>query len=246
VLRVWGVPTDSQLVAFLVADEHQPYLVAEFATLRVIRRQGRRLVASQAGARLRLREKSNALWIVYGPIVQAADSSLVIESLTIAPAFEGQLSRTGDDTAHGITAELLRLLSPAQLLSAIVERLQREGYWLDVAARHGDPAMSQRQRDLLNRIEHARPRQEPIDEQLVAIAQRYITLCQLGFHHPLPQLALEFGITRTQARDRIHKARQHQYLAPGQQGRATPAIGPRLKELGWSPPLPPTEQKRDK
>jgi hypothetical protein len=52
------------------------------------------------------------------------------------------------------------------------------------------------------------------------------------------QIAREFGITRAQARDRVHRARTQGYLEPGTQGRAGATIGPRLKELGWNPPHP--------
>lgn len=244
VLKAWGVPSDFELVAFPVSDEHQPELVAEFALLRVLRREGRKLVAHRAGqqARLRLKEKSNALWVVYGSIVQACDDMLVLESLSIGPAFEGQLSRRGDDVSRGITADFLRILSPARLLSASVEQLQRHGYLLDLAMdqQDGPQPMSENQRQLLERISEGRPRQAHIsDEELAEIAKRYIILVVLGCRRPLPQIALEFGITRTQARDRVHKARQRKFLGPAKPGRAIPAVGPRLKKTGWKPPLAP-------
>ena len=68
------------------------------------------------------------------------------------------------------------------------------------------------------------------------MAMRYITLYRRGLRHPLPQLAHEFGITRTQARDRIHRARQRRWLAPGTQRRAGGEPGPRLTNRGWQPP----------
>lgn len=242
VLRAWGIPSDFELVAFPVADEHRPQLVSEFAVLRVIKRQGRKLIAHQVGSgkRLRLREKGNALWIIYGSIIQASIGTLVIESLSIGPAFDDQPSRKGDDITLGITSELLRFLSPAGLLSQTAEYLQRQGHWIDVASREGAQPMPDTQRDLLQRIEHGRPRQAQIsDDQLAEIAKRFISLCVFGLRHPLPH-AREFGITRSQARDRIHKARLRKYLGPGQPGRATPTLGPRLKKTGWKPPLPPT------
>ena len=208
----------------------------------MLRRQGRKLVAHRAGQheRLRLQEKSNALWIVYGRIVQASDGKLVLESLTIGPAFEGQLSHKDDDAGYGITADFLRILSPAQLLSATVEQLQRNGYLLDLAANQfGTPPMSENQRQLLDRINKGRPRQAHVsDDELAEIAKRYITHVVAG-RRPLPQIALEFGITHTQARDRIYKARQRKYLGPTKPGRATPTPGPRLKKTGWKPPLAP-------
>ena len=41
VLQSWGVPSDFQLIAFLVNDPDSPTLLAEFAVLRVLTRQGR-------------------------------------------------------------------------------------------------------------------------------------------------------------------------------------------------------------
>lgn len=242
VLKAWGVPSDSQLVAFPVRDEEQPHLVAEFALLRVLRRQGRKLVAHRAGQhrRLRLQEKSNALWILYGGIVQASDGKLVLESVTIGPAFEGQLSREGDDAGYGITADFLRIISPTQLLSATVEQLQRNRYLLDLAAHQfRTPPMSENQRQLLDRINKGRRRQAHVsDDELAEIAKRYITHVVAG-RRPLPQIAREFGITPTQARDRIYRARQRKFLGPTKPGRASPTLGSRLKKTGWKPPLAP-------
>ena len=99
VLRAWGTPTDFQLAVYPVEEAEAPRRVAEFALLRVVKREGHKLVAGDRGTRLRLAEKSNALWIVYGSIVVATDGSLVIESLAVGPAFEDQLSREGDDIA---------------------------------------------------------------------------------------------------------------------------------------------------
>ena len=55
--------------------------------------------------------------------------------------------------------------------------------------------------------------------------------------HPLPQLAREFGITREQARDRIHKARTRGYLTKGKQGRAgaNPGRRPKSSAGTWAP-----------
>ena len=101
------------------------------------------------------------------------------------------------------------------------------------------PADPQTQRDLLDKLATAtHPRTRLTDEQLIAVAQRYLTLCQFGVRHPLPQIAKELGISRQQARDRVRKAREKHFLAAGDKGRATATIGPALKKLGWNPPLP--------
>ncbi len=105
--------------------------------------------------------------------------------------------------------------------------------------------MSQEQRDLLGKLAGAtHPRTPIIDEQLIAVAQRYIALGLYGVRYPLPVIAEEFGISREQARDRVRKARERHYLAPGEKGRATTTIGPALEKTGWQPPLPrPTTSK---
>jgi hypothetical protein len=196
-------------------------------------------VAGDKQTRLRLGEKGNALWIVYGSLATASDGSLVIESLAIGPAFEDQLGRGGDDIAHGITSQFLRLLRPAEILAACADQLQRQAYWLDETARRRGvaSAISPKQREILERIDRGRPQQPPnVDDQLAEIAKRYIVLYQRGNIRPRAQLADEFDISATQVRDRLHQARRHGYLTPGTPGRAGALPGPRLTELGWSPP----------
>jgi hypothetical protein len=232
VLQLWGTPKDFQLVVYPVPDDELPGRVAEFAILRVVKRKGSELIAGDNRTRLRLGEKSNALWIVYGSIATANNGSMVIESLAIGPAFEDQLSRPGDDIALGVTSQFLRLLSPASILAACAETLERQGYWLDRAAQAGAAPMSARQRELLAQIDKGRPRQATItDEQLAEIARRYLTLYERGNLRPRAQLAAEFGLTTTQVRDRLRKARRHGYLSPGNPGRAGAQPGPRLLGL---------------
>jgi len=237
VLQLWGVPKDFQLVVYPVPDAELPDTVAEFALLRVVKRQGRKLVAGDKQTRLRLGEKSNALWIVYGSLATASDGSLVIESLAVGPAFEDQLSREGDDIARGITSQFLRLLRPTQILAACADQLQRQAYGLDENARRRGVAspISPKQRQILERIDQDRRQPPSADDQLAEIAKRYIILYQRGNLRPRARLAEEFGISSTQVRDRLHQARRHGYLTPGTPGRAGALPGPRLTELGWSP-----------
>src|ERR1700730_14874417 len=75
VLQIWGTPKDSQLAVYLVNAPDAPGLIAEFALLRVVKREGRELVAGHKRTRLRLAEKNNALWVVYGSIAVATDGS---------------------------------------------------------------------------------------------------------------------------------------------------------------------------
>ena len=104
--EVSGKQLIESLIRLVVVDEARPELVAEFAALRVLKRRGRQLIPAPHRERLNLCEMSNSLWVVYGSIAQAADDSLVIESLNIGPALPAQLSRPGLDLAHGITSPL--------------------------------------------------------------------------------------------------------------------------------------------
>ena len=240
VLRAWGTPTDLQLAVYPVEEVEVPRRVAEFALLRVVKREGHKLVAGDRGTRLRLAEKSNALWIVHGSITVATDGSLVIESLAVGPAFEDQLSREGDDIALGISSQLLRLLSPPRILAACTERLLADGHMLNTAAAlHHTPPIPGRQYDLLDRIDQGRPQHATTsDDQLAQFAARYLTLYHRGVPRLRLQLAREFGLTTTQVRDRTNRARRRGYLTPGSKGRAGANPGPRLLERGWGPELP--------
>jgi hypothetical protein len=231
VLQLWGTPTDFQLVVYPVDDPEQSGLVGEFALLRVVKRRGSNLVAGDSNTRLRIGEKSNALWVVWGSLALATDGTLAIESLAIGPAFEGQLGRRGDDIAHGVTGQFLRLLSPPQILATCAQQLRQQGYWVDESARRAGAAspLSARHRELLQRIDHGRPRHAPIsDDQLADLARRYLDLLHQGNNRPRSQLAGEFGLTPQQVRDRLHKARRRGYLTPGTRGRASAQPGPRL------------------
>jgi hypothetical protein len=183
-----------------------------------------------------LKAKSNSLWVVYGSVITNAAGTHVIESLSIGPAFPGQLSRAADDVAHGITAALLRLISPARLLSETIEKLRRDHHALSqLEQRSGQPIMPASQREAFAKIEAGNAAQTaPSDDQIRRIAERYLTLVQHGNTHPLQQLADEFGTTRNQMRDRVHKARTNGYLSKGTAGRAGATPGPRLKN--WAPP----------
>jgi hypothetical protein len=228
VLKIWGTPKDFQLAVYLVNAPDAPGRVAEFALLRVVKREGCKLVAGDRRTRLRLAEKSNALWVVYGSIAVATDGSLVIESLAVGPAFEGQFSREGDDIAQGVTGQLLRLLRPPRVLAACAERLTADGHRLQ--------QMPDKQRDLLARIDQGRPQHAKVDDdQLAAFAGRYLTLYHRGARQLRDQLAREFGLTTIQVRDRTNQARRRGYLTPGRRGRVGANPGPRLLERGWRP-----------
>jgi hypothetical protein len=234
VLNAWGKPPDFQLAAFPVSEPEQPELVAEFAALRVLRRRGRDLTPARRSTRSSRQADPNSLWIVYGSIVTNTTGIHVIESLTIGPAFPTHPSHAADSL--GVTAPLLRLLSPARLLSETMERLRHDhAELIRLENNSAAPAMPPAQREAFARLEAGAVAQTTVsDERTKAIAECYLTHVQLGNTHPLLQLAAEFRITRDQARDRVHKARKDGYLAPGTPGRASATTGPRLKN--WNPP----------
>jgi hypothetical protein len=228
VLQAQGIPNDFWTAAYRVTDRHHPERVAEFAIGRVVTRTGGRLHPRTRGTRLNLSEASNALWIVYGALALSAHNGLVIETISVGPAYDRQFSNKNDDVARGVTNELLRLVRLPDIITKVVERLGLA------------PAPDRQLSGTVEPLKTPTAARRPLTEdELIAIAKRYLELCQLGERHPLPQLAREFGLSRSQARDRIHKARTRHYLAPGDPGRATATPGPALKELGWTPPIPP-------
>lgn len=238
VLQLWGVPADFQLVAYPVTDPDQHSRVVEFAILRVVTRRKHELVPRERHSRLRLAQLSNALWIVYGAIATATDGSLILEAVTIAPAFHDQPNRESGDIARGVTSQLLRLISPPRILAACAEQLLIHRYWLERPPEGAKP-MSDTQRELLGRIDQGRPQRARVsDDQLAAFAARYLTLYHRGAHQLRDQLAHEFGLTTIQVRDRTHQARRRGYLTPGSRGRVGADPGPRLLERGWRPELP--------
>jgi hypothetical protein len=245
VLLIWGIPADYQAKAFPVIDCNDPRLVAEFAALRRLKTRDGRPLPAERGDRGHVNEAGALLWIVYGTVIQASDGVLMIESLNIGPAFATHENRTSTNPAHTINSQLLRLISPARLLTQTVEHLQRDGYWLQAHAERGGPQLSAKQRDLIDRIDQSRPKNTVVtDEHLADLAKTYIVLCTRGLRHPLPYLARAYGITREHARDRIHQARKRGYLTPSKQGRTNHALGPRLRQLNWNPPHPHPEHRR--
>ena len=234
-LEFWGQPSGLRVEAYPVDDADQPYVLAEFAALLAVRRDRGRLVEVGRGDRLTLAELGNALWVMLGPLVRASDGSLTIGALTIGPVFDDQLSRPGD-VALGITVDLLRVVSPARILSAATAQLRQNAHWIRIAERLGKGPVPEWQREALARIEGAHLRAYVgDDDQLRALACSYLWLCQSGQRRPLPILASWFGLTREQARDQIHRARseKYQYLGPGTPGKARAEPGARLN---WRSP----------
>jgi len=212
------------LVAQLVDDPAEPEVVADFVATLLLSPDGRKLTPRR---RARAAEAPNAYWLVFGPIVEASDGSLVLGEFTFAPAWK---PRDGDDVFRGVTAPLLRLVSPATLLTQAVEYLRRSAsVWGPVSAR---------QRRAQARLEQGRvPRTRVGDDEIERLARHYITLYRQGLRRGLlPKLADDFGLTREQARDRIHRARLDGFLRPTTRGQIDATPGPRLPESTlWQP-----------
>jgi hypothetical protein len=218
--RRYGVgPT--KLHAFLVIDRSEPDVVADFVQEKVTIRSGRNLVEFSDQRKGRLTR-----WVLWGPLVESPDHVLVVGSLSIAPA----LPETDRDVkARGVTTELLRLVSPAAIVSEAL-RLLRRGEHL---SRSGEqlrgqaiPVELQRAYKRLRKLSTVASGTS--EDELRSIAERYCVLCARGLTRPLPQLAAEFGLTRDQARDRVRRARELHYLEPGRRGLAVGIPGPML------------------
>ena len=66
------------------------------------------------------------------------------------------------------------------------------------------------------------------EQEIAAIARQYIALVSGGLRRPLPQIAADFGLTREQARDRVHRARVLGYLEKSTPGKVSAQPGPKL------------------
>jgi hypothetical protein len=250
-------PRSDLLVAWLVDDE--PPLLGRFANLIVLTRQKGRLVRATATDTPRPATLVNLVWIAYGELAQTPDGALVIRSLGLAPAFgpsaTGQLEppivrpvpggsgleleplEVRPEPVLGVTAAMLRLLSPEKIVNEAVQYLRASQYRLQLGDRLGATTIDVRQTAAYKRLEQAKPRsrKRPSEDEIAAIAKRYLWLVRHGSRRPLPQLALEFGLSREQARDRVHRARDLGFLTKGSPGRAGADVGPKLLEPGTNP-----------
>jgi len=225
---IWAGGTPASAVrAIVVSDAKAPEIEAEFAFRLVLIRQGRRLrERHRADPRFRRRSRVNLWWIGWGHLERAADGAVVIGSLAIAPRHRDDSPRS--DVALGVTAEVLRTVSPARILAEAVAHIEISARGLEAIESRGGPAMPDAQRTVLERVKSARPRRRVPDEEIEAIANRYLALYRSGVKRPLPEIANEFGITREKARDRVHRARKMGFLTGGTQGRAGASPGPNL------------------
>jgi hypothetical protein len=232
-----GLPS-RELRAIAVDDREQPDTVAEWAMRIVLVRRPDGRLAERKREHPGKRAAVNLWFIAWGSIIRARDGGLVLGSLAIAPRLSD--SAGGTDVAAGITAELLRVLSPARIVSEAVAYIGRADRVLRLIEAAGGRPMPEAQRRAHARIRESRVRPARVpDDDIAMLAARYVALYRRGIRRPLAQLADEFGITVTQARDRIHRARHELgYLTPGTQGRAGAQPTPRLLAL-INPPGPP-------
>jgi hypothetical protein len=214
-----GIPSHD-LRAQVVSDPDQPETLADFAvSIMLVRRNGR-LQERGPSDRVRRAGAVNLWFVGWGSIGRARDGGLILTSLALAPRLDD--STNGSDVALGITAEVLRVVSPTRLLSQAVSYLRHTERWLEAIERAGGPPAPPAQKRTLRRVRKTHTRRtRTSDDEIATLAARYVTLYRRGIRRPLPQLAEEFGITTTQVRDRIHRARHELgYLTPGKQGRA--------------------------
>jgi hypothetical protein len=98
----------------------------------------------------------------------------------------------------------------------------------------GFPPTPPAQKEALKRVRETRSRPARVpDDEIAALAARYVTLFRRGLRRPNSQLAAEYGLRSEQVRDRIHRARELGYLTPSKQGRAGGEPTPKLLAL-WN------------
>jgi hypothetical protein len=227
-----GRPAD-RLVAWLGDEPGRAEVVARFARSYVLRRRAGRLVAAVPTER-----GPFFVVIVHGVLVRAG-GRLAVGELTIGPALRPRAVsgwapgtyRLVADLNEVVTAALLRHVSPDGIVAEAVEYLRRHETGLRLARRLGaDLQPSEAERAAWKRLGTSPPRRRPriSDDELRPFAHGYLALVGGGQRAPLVRLAADFGISREQARDRLHLCRKRELLGPGTVGRAGAAPGPRL------------------
>lgn len=163
------------------------------------------------------------------------DDQLVLSELRVFPGTDrrrhGLLHRPGEWSrekealdplpAGGITARLLREVSVADITA-------RAHSWLRAIAEHtSDRPGGRRHWSKVLSAEAAKPARAGRSDRYYAIwAARYVD--KLGSARPVQELADEWGLTPTQVRDLIYKARARKLLSGGPPGKP----GGTLTDLG--------------
>jgi hypothetical protein len=119
-----------------------------------------------------------------------------------------------------------------------VAHLERERALLERAAHtvadESSVRISGRHRHAYERVSSShRVRARLTEQDLVAIATRYVIFHRRGERRPVKRIARELGISEKAARDRVARARELGYLTKGQHGRAGAEPGPLLRDLGY-------------
>jgi hypothetical protein len=242
---VFGDPL-SKVVAGLVVVPDGPVLAQVVARVALTRDRGRlvRHEPVRRGAATRV----TMLCVAFGPLIETPDSRIGFGSLEVGPLLtprpaepnavalpdeELPWQRWLPDPSIPVTAGLLRLISPEKMVAEAVPQLRAAEHWHRVAESRGraEP-MTEAHLRAYRRLRRGRtPGARPSDREIALITRRYLQLVERGVRHPLRQMADELGLTRTQVRDRIHRARVLGYLMPARQGRVSAERGP-----AWPPP----------
>lgn len=241
-----GTPT-STVRAWLEPDDTA---IVRFAASLVLERRAGRLQRARAGSR------RFVVWIIYGTLV-VSDGVLGVGSLTVGPALRprdasGEKTfgpaawyRLEPDASIAVSAAFLRFVSPEQIRADAVAYLRQTDMLLRLAESQkvsgweSLPRPSARERAAWKRFRESRqPGSRTSEAELEAIARLYLALIGEGDSKPLLTIAEEFGLTREQARDRVHRCRDLGFLTKGRDGKATAEAGPRLRSA------PPVASKR--
>jgi hypothetical protein len=226
----------------LPSDDLRAWFVDEAG---VLARIAASISLTRRGGRLVRRERGDGgpamLCLAYGELVRSRSGRLGMRSLTVGPILTPQsaglfgeagppLHRWEPAAEIPVTGALLRLISVEDLVSRALERLRTHEHWREVGRRLGElaPPTERDMQRLMKLRKSTAPSRRPTEDEIAAIAGRYVMLVTAGVRHPLPQLASEFGLTRDQARDRVHRARVLEYLLPAAPGRVSAEPGPKL------------------
>jgi hypothetical protein len=235
-LAAHSLPPPIRVVAFQLDPERsRPYAVAEFAAELLLERESKRLRLAEPGNRPPFSERANLRWIVWGDLIAGPGGHLALGPLSIGPHPGAETAlEPGTPPYRGVTSEVLRAIPIERLIREIVSQLRRVADWQrHLAGTYGwQPSAEQQQfADAIKRAEpdvSDRRRKYP-DDHYRSVALLYLQLLAQGHgSKPIADLANKLGVTRTTARNWIHRARQLGYLTQGTRGKPGANAGPRL------------------
>lgn len=183
----------------------------------------------------------NREWRVTGWLATDADGALVVRRVVVAPwiALPGRKPPPGYD----VTTTVLRGIHIALIRDRAARQLREWSVDLAVADQVGWPTPSADEREMIEL--GAEKATGPVsgpgrrgfgDDFYRRLALRYLALqderdrTNRGRRGLVRELAAEFDLTPTQARDAVATARELGWLEPGSPGRAGAEPGPRLRE----------------